>query len=398
MGKNVLLGVCGGIACYKAVEVASRLRKKGVDVTVIMTKSATQFVTPLTFQEITGNPVSVDMWDKVQHWDVAHISLARKADFALIVPATANILGKLAAGIADDMLSTTLLAVTKAIYLAPSMNTNMYLNPIVQRNLKLLSSLPNYHIIKPASGHLACGVEGVGRLPEPAEIVEQLEKDQLAEESLAGKTVLVTAGGTREAIDPVRYIGNRSSGKMGYAIAAEAVRRGARTILVSGPVALAAPAGAEVSKIETAREMKELSERFFPQADITIMAAAVADYRVENPAPLKIKKEQEALLVHLVKNPDILAGLGKIKKEGQVLVGFAAETHDLLAFARQKLVKKNLDMIVANDVGRKDAGFNVDTNAANLISKDGKIEEIPLMSKSEMAKVILRRAEALLSK
>ena len=389
--KNILLAVCGGIAAYKVVEVASRLRKLGANVHVVMTKEATEFVTPLTFQEISGNPVNVSMWDKVTNWNVEHIALASLADLVLIAPATANIIGKIANGIADDMLSTVIMATKAPVLLAPAMNSNMYQNPITQRNLQTLRDY-NYQIIEPASGHLACGVTGVGRLPEPITLVEKV-KDYFAinesKKTLQGKKIIVSAAGTREPIDPVRYISNRSSGKMGYAIAQEAVNRGAEVILVSGITNISAPKNVKLIKVESAREMQQQIEKYFADCDITIMSAAVSDYRVKEVATQKIKKSDEIMTIELVKNPDILKGLGEKKSAKQYLVGFAAETQNVEEYAKDKLKRKNLDMIVANDVSQTGAGFNVDTNIAKIITCDGEIKQAPLMKKVELAKLIL---------
>ncbi len=387
--KNILLGVCGGIAAYKAVEIASRLRKLDANVDVIMTQAATKFITPLTFQEITGNPVSSDMWEKVHNWNVEHIALAKKADVVLLAPATADIIGKLASGIADDMLSTTIMATTAPVFIAPAMNSNMYINPILQRNLQTLQQLSGYHIITPDTGHLACGTNGIGRLPDPAVLVEEITNYTAQVQDLKGKRILITAGGTREAIDPVRYIGNRSSGKMGYALAEEAARRGASVTLVSGPTSLNAPAGIEFIKVETACQMQEYVDTIFAASDVVIMAAAVSDYRVKKIAGQKIKKTTEAFTLDLVKNPDILSALGKRKSTEQILVGFAAETQNLLTFAKEKLQRKNLDMIIANDVSQKNVGFNYDTNMVKIITRNAAVEDIPLMSKKALAAIII---------
>lgn len=388
--KKIVLGVTGGIAAYKVVEVASKLRQAGAEVHVIMTEEATKFVTPLTFREITGQPVVSDMWAEVTQWNVAHVALATLADMVLIAPATANIIAKAAAGIADDMLSTTLLATKAPVLFAPAMNTNMYENPVTQRNIETLKGL-GYKFIEPDSGHLACGVTGVGRLPEPTAIVAAVDDYFVVAGELAGKKVLVTAAGTIEPIDPVRFIGNRSSGRMGYAIAAEAKRRGADVVLVSGPSALTPPEGVTVINIETAEQMRQAVLREFADTDITIKAAAVADYRAKTVADNKIKKNDETLVVELEKNPDILKELGSIKKKGQILVGFAAETQNLLKYAKEKLEKKNLDFIIANDVTKPEAGFNVETNLIKILFRDGNIEEFPLLKKSELAKIILDR-------
>jgi phosphopantothenoylcysteine decarboxylase/phosphopantothenate--cysteine ligase len=386
-GKKVVIGVTGGIAAYKAVEIVSRLKKAGAIVHVIMTKAATNFVTPLTFREISGHPVTVDMWSEPRNYNIEHIALATMADLFLLAPATANIIGKIANGIADDMLSTTVMATTAPVIIAPAMNTNMYLNSIVQQNLTKLTQL-GYQIIDPDSGMLACGVEGPGRLPDPEVIVRQVITFFHTNQSLAGKKVLITAGGTYEPIDPVRYIGNRSSGKMGYALARVAAARGANVILVSGPTNLPQPAGVTVRQIETAQQMHAAVLAEYSNSDIVIKAAAVADYRLQSPAVNKIKKTDNTLTLILEKTPDILRELGELKQH-QILVGFAAETQELLAHATEKLIKKNLDMIVANDVTLPGAGFNANTNIVKIIYRDGALEELPKMSKESLAQIIL---------
>lgn len=390
-GKKIVLGVTGGIAAYKAVEVASRLRQAGAEVHVVMTREATEFVTELTFREISGNPVTMDMWAPVTHWNVAHVALANLADAVLIAPATANIIAKAAVGIADDMLSTTLLATAAPVFFAPAMNTRMYENPVVQQNIRCLEKR-GAHIIAPACGHLACGAKGAGRLPEPVALVKALDNFFGGQSALAGIKVLVTASGTLEPIDPVRYIGNRSSGKMGYAIAAEAVRRGASVVLISGPSALEPPAGLEkFIPVRTALQMREAVLAEAESCTLIIKAAAVADYRVSRIAANKIKKDENELILRLEKNPDILWELGQRKRPGQVLVGFAAETQNLLEYARAKLEKKNLDFIVANDVSRADAGFNTETNLVKLLDRSGGVEEFPLMDKHRLAALLLDR-------
>lgn len=388
-GKNVVVGVTGGIAAYKAVEVVSRLRKAGASVHVIMTREATEFVTELTFREISGSPVAVDMWAKVTQHNVEHIALATLADIMLIVPATANIIAKAAVGIADDMLSTTILATKAPLFFAPAMNTNMYENPVTQENIDRLRSR-GAHIIEPASGQLACGTSGKGRLPEPVDIVQQVVDYFTTSNELQGRKILVTAGGTIEPIDPVRYIANRSTGRMGYAIAEAAAAKGAEVVLVSGPTNLAEPADVRVVKISTAREMQQAVEAEFATTDAVIMSAAVADYRPETVADNKIKKSDDALELKLVRNPDILLGLGA-KKAQQILVGFAAETTNVDEYARRKLTKKNLDYIVANDVSQADAGFGVATNRVKIFTRDGAVTAYPLMSKRELADIIIAR-------
>lgn len=404
--KNIILGVTGGIAAYKCVDLVSRLRKQGANVHVILTKGAQNFVTETAMREISGNPVVTSMWQEIQQYDVEHIALARLADVVLVAPATANVIAKCACGMADDMLTTTLLATKAPVFFAPAMNTNMYENSITQQNLHTLQER-GCHIIDPAAGHLACGTSGVGRMPEPQELVEiladffatgkelaesdEVDSRQYLAEGLdfSGLNILVTAAGTREPIDPVRYIGNRSSGKMGYAIAEAARDLGANVTLISGPSALTPLAGVNFFKVESARDMRRLVLENFPESQIVIKAAAVADYRVKNVADHKIKKNDEELTLVLEKNPDILKELGQKKQKGQVLVGFAAETQNLIQYAQSKLEKKNLDMIVANDVSKPQAGFNVDTNLIKLLKRDGSIEELPLMSKKDLAYIIL---------
>lgn len=387
-GKNILIGVTGGIAVYKAVDVVSKLRKLGVNVHVIMTEAASNFVTPLTFQEISANPVVMSMWQKNTNWNVEHIALANLADLVLVVPATANIIGKVANGIADDMLSTTIMATKAPVFFSPAMNTNMYLNDIVQNNLNTLCKY-GYRIISPASGALACGTSGIGRLPEIEVIVECIKQYFTHSAQLKDKKVLVTAAGTLEPIDPVRYIGNRSSGKMGYAIAKEAMNRGAKVVLVSGPTSIPPIDGVRVIKVETAKQMREFVLQEFPDSDITIKAAAVADYRAKEIEPNKIKKIGDTLTLVLEKNPDILLELGNLKKSNQFLVGFAAETQDLIKYAKDKMQRKNLDMLVANDITMENAGFNTETNIVKLLYKNGCIEDIPQMSKASLARIIL---------
>lgn len=382
------MGVTAGIAAYKAVEIVSRLKKLGAQVHVIMTAEAENFIRPLTFREISGNPVVVSMWEKSTEWNVEHIALASLANLMLVAPATANIIGKVANGIADDMLTTTIMATKAPVFFAPAMNTNMYINPIVQNNLLHLTRL-GYHILPPDKGDLACGTFGVGRLPEPKEIVGEIIKYFSTSMQLKNKKVLVTAGGTIEPIDPVRYIGNRSSGKMGYAIAEEAMKRGAKTVLISGPTALDAAPQIELIRVETASQMREAVLKEFTDSDIIIKAAAVADYRVKIPETHKIKKDEDTLTLTLEKNPDILLELGQKKKDAQFLVGFAAETKNLLEYAKEKLHRKNLDLLVANDVTVANAGFNCDTNIVRLLYKNGQVEDIPLMTKRELAEVIL---------
>ena len=391
--KKIILGVTGGIAAYKAVEIASRLKKAGAVVRVVMTEEAKKFVTELTFREITGQPVTSDMWAEIQHYSVAHISLAEWADMVLIAPATANILAKADIGIADDFLSTMLLATKAIVVYSPAMNTNMFNHPATQGHIASLKSKGS-RIIEPASGILACGAVGAGRLPEPVEVVAEVERIFAVKQSLVGKKVLVTAGGTIEPLDPIRFIANHSSGRQGYAIAAEAVARGAQVVLVSGQAAVEPPAGlAKFVKIDTTHQMREAVLADFDDADIIIKAAAVADYRPKTVAANKIKKTDDDFVIELERNPDILKELGGLKKPNQVLVGFAAETQNLLQYAQSKLEKKNLDFIVANDVSKPGAGFQGDTNIIKILSRDGSIEELPLMTKRELSAIIMDRAE-----
>lgn len=390
--KNILIGVTGGIAAYKVVEVASRLKKSGANVRVMMTLAATEFVSPRTFEEITGNAVFVEMFGDAAHFHVAHVALADFADLILIAPATANFLAKAAHGIADDLLTTTILASDKPLLIAPSMNTKMFLNSATQDNLKVLKAR-GVKILEPAVGELACGTSGKGRLPEPVEICAVVEKFFASEPILSGKRILVTAGGTIEAIDPVRYIGNRSSGRMGYEIAKSAMNSGAEVVLVSGKSEVEPPDGLKsFIKVESALQMRDEVLKHFETVDCVIMSAAVADYRVKNPSAQKIKKSDETLTLELVKNPDILKELGILKKS-QVLVGFAAETQNILEYANKKLVEKNLDFIVANDVTAEGAGFGVSTNIASIIWRNGTVESFSKMSKADLAEKIIERVE-----
>ena len=387
MSKTVVLGVSGGIAAYKACDVVSRLRKENIQVNVIMTKHATEFVSALTFQSISQNPVAVEMFEPVTNWDIEHISLAKKADIFLIAPATANVIGKIANGIADDMLSTTVMATKAPVVIAPAMNTNMYENPVTQANIQKLKDL-GYIFIEPGYGRLACGDLGPGKLAEPDLIVENIKFLLNKTDELKGKNVLVTAGPTQEAIDPVRYITNKSTGKMGYALAYQAALMGAKVTLVTGPTNLEIPFGiSEVIKIKSAQQMYEAVTSRFDEMDIVIKSAAVADYKPKNISDSKIKKSDSDLVLELDRNKDILFELGKLKTK-QVLVGFAAETDDLIANAQKKLVKKNLDFIVANDLKQEGAGFAGDTNIAKLLFADGNIEELPIMTKNQLSKEI----------
>ena len=390
----VVLGVTGGIAVYKACELLRLLQKRGIDVFVVMTQNACRFVAPLTFETLSGHPVAVDTFDRPQTWEVEHIALAKRADLFLIAPATANIMGKMACGIADDMLSTTVMATRAPVLVAPAMNTGMWENAAVQQNIKTLRAR-GVEIVAPVSGHLACGDNGAGKLEDVAVIAERACELLFAKKDMEGLRVMVTAGPSREALDPVRYISNRSSGKMGYAIAQAAQKRGAEVTLLSGPVAIEAPQGVKLVPFTTTQELLDRASELAREQDLLIQAAAPADYRAKEVAPQKIKKQGgEPMTFTLVENPDVAATLGKAKRSGQVFVGFAAETNDVLAHARDKLARKNLDMIVANDVTRPGAGFDVDTNIVTFITRDGQ-EALPMMSKAEVAQRILDRALAL---
>lgn len=393
-GKHVVLGVTGGIAAYKACEVVSRLRKLHAGVDVIMTENATKLVAPLTFETLSCRPVCIDTFSRTESWDVKHISLAQKADVMVVAPATANLMAKLAHGIADDMLSTTLLATKAPILLAPAMNTGMWTAEVTQANLQTLLAR-GVKTVGPASGLLACGDNGAGRMSEPAEIVEAIVSILRPSKDMEGMNVLVTAGPTVERIDPVRYLTNDSSGKMGYALAQAAQQRGANVTLVTGPVHIPVPAGVHVINITSTMSLYETMMEQCGKQDIIVQAAAPADYRVEKTADQKIKKQAgEPLVLKLVENPDIAKAVGQCKKEGQILVGFAAETQNVLVNAQKKLTSKNLDLIVANDVTAEGAGFGVDTNIVTLITKEG-ADALPKLSKSEVAERIWDKALSL---
>lgn len=389
-GKKVVLGVTGGIAVYKAVDLVSKLRKAGAEVRVVMTKSATKFVNVITFKEISGNQVAFDMWNDNQEYNVEHIALAEWADVMVIAPATANIIAKAAHGIADDLLSTVILASKAPVVVCPAMNTEMFNKQVTQDNLLKLKDY-GFTIMDPGIGVLACGTTGVGRLPETLEIVEFLKMFFSKRTGpLRGKKVLVTAAGTREAIDPVRFIGNRSSGKMGYCIAELASKYGAEVVLITGPSMEILPKNVKVVQVETTKEMLDAVLAEYDSSDIVIKAAAVADYRAAKVENQKIKKNNDdGLELKLVKNPDILKKLGSLKNK-QFLVGFAAETQNLIDNAKSKISKKNLDMIVANDVTLEGAGFNSDTNVVKFIFPDGEIKSLEKMSKKDVAKALFQ--------
>lgn len=386
-GKTVLLGVCGGIAAYKTASLASMLVKQEADVHVIMTEHAVNFINPITFETLTGNKCIVDTFDRNFQHNVEHVSLGKRVDVLLVAPATANVIGKMAAGIADDMLTTTFLACRCPVLIAPAMNTAMYQNPIVQDNLKKLAGY-GCRVIEAASGWLACGDTGAGKMPEPEVLYSHIEKEIACPKDMQGLNVLVTAGPTRESLDPVRYITNHSSGKMGYALAKAAMLRGAKVTLVSGPVSLTPPLSVKVIPIVSAQDMYQAVTENFPQQDIVIKAAAVADYRPAVVSSEKVKKKEEQFLLPMERTRDILQYLGEHKRKDQYLCGFSMETEHMIGNSRVKLEKKHLDMIVANNLKEAGAGFQADTNVVTLITQE---EEVPLglMSKEEAAHSIL---------
>jgi len=396
-GREIVLGVTGGIAAYKSAEIVSRLRRLGASVHVIMTKSATEFVTPLTFETMSNHPVVTDTFARPETWEVEHIALAKAADLFVIAPATANIMAKMAHGIADDMLSTTVLATRATVLIAPAMNTGMWEAKATQENLKMLKAR-GVETVGPEGGFLACGDVGAGRMSEPVQIVEKITELLARKQDMTGLKVLVTAGPTREMLDPVRFVTNRSSGRMGYALAENAQQRGAEVTLVSGPVNIPAPKGVTVVNVQSTDDLYNAMMEFAPQQDIIVQSAAPADYKTENVAPQKLKKQGDAALeLRLVPTQDVAKAVGENKKPGQTLIGFAAETENLHDNAEKKLDRKNLDMIVANDVTKPGAGFDVDTNIASIMTDDG-VEELPLMKKTELAQVIFDRALTLRSK
>ena len=391
-GKVIVLGVTGGIAAYKAVELVRLFVKAGAEVHVLMTASAQQFVTPLTFQTLSGNPVHTGLFNLIEEQEIGHISLADRADLMLIAPATANTIGKIAGGIADDLLTTTVMATKAPVLIAPAMNVNMYKNPLYRLNEERLRE-HGYLFVDAVKGMLACGWEGEGKLQDPA-IIYQEALSALTKKDLRGEKLLITAGPTREELDPVRYLSNHSSGKMGYAIARAGYRRGADVVLVTGPVCLEPPHGVTVVKVVSAAQMRDAALRAFVEATVVVKAAAVADYRPEARAESKMKKKGASLELALTQNPDILSEMGKIKGE-KILVGFAAETADLLENSAKKLKEKNLDLLIANDVTQEGAGFSVDTNIVKIFARDGSSEDYPLMEKDLLADVILDRIIAL---
>ena len=387
-GKKIVLGVTGGIAAYKAAELVRELVRAKALVYVIMTRSAQEFVTPLTFQTISGNPVSTDLFSLIEESEIGHISLADRADILVIAPATANMIGKIANGIADDMLSTVVFAARAPVLLAPAMNVHMWENAICRENIEKLRAR-GFHFVDPEVGELACGYEGKGRLAEIPAITEEI-RSLLTPKDFSDDTVIVTAGPTEEDLDPVRFLSNHSSGKMGYALARAASRRGAEVILVSGPTSLPPPAKVKLVRVRSAVEMREAVFHHLEKASVLLMAAAVSDYRPKQAATQKIKKASIPPVLELERNPDILLEAGK-SKGNRIFVGFAAETQNLLKNAKEKLAKKNLDLIVANDVSLPGAGFRVDTNIVKIIGRSGKVEKLPLMSKEDLADQILER-------
>lgn len=387
-GRRIVVGVTGGIAAYKAAELVRELVRGDVAVRVVMTQHACEFVTPLTFEVLSGQPVSTDLFRRTGGYEIDHIALADFAELLVVAPATANLIGKLAHGIADDLLSTVLLAVTAPVMICPAMNTKMYVNPVVRQNLAVLKDR-GYAVLEPGIGALACRAEGQGRLPDVVQIVEEIEA-LLTTKDLQRERILVTAGPTQEPFDPVRYISNHSSGKMGYALAAMARRRGAVVTLISGPTSLPAPQGVTLVPVRTAMEMYDAVRAHVGQSTVLIKAAAVADYRPESRQETKIKKGEGPLNVTLVRNPDILAEVAR-EKQDRIVVGFSMESDHLLEYARAKLFGKKMDFIVANDVTEPGAGFGTDTNIVRILDRAGNVTEYPLMDKHEVANVILDR-------
>ncbi|HWP96207.1 MAG TPA: bifunctional phosphopantothenoylcysteine decarboxylase/phosphopantothenate--cysteine ligase CoaBC [Syntrophomonadaceae bacterium] len=398
MTKTVGIGVTGGIAAYKIADLVSRLKKDDIDVIVMMTESAQHFVAPLTFKTLSGREVLTDLWQDSHEWKVQHVGIAEELDLLVIAPATASIIGKMAHGIADDLLSTVYLANSAPVLVVPAMNSNMYRQPVVQENLRKLKGV-GCHVMQPGEGYLACGATGPGRLPEVEEIYQRVVNLLFPRRDLAGKRIMVNAGSTCEDIDPVRFISNRGTGKMGYCIAEEAAGRGAEVILVSGPTHLDPPVGVHLINVWDAEEMCRVMLENQARCDAIIGSAAVADYRMANKSQQKIKKTEnqpQTLILELIPNPDILKELGKNKNENQIMVGFAAETENLLENAAKKLASKNLDFIVANDITMEGAGFASDTNIVSIISRSGDTVSLPKMSKYDVAAAILNRIAELL--
>ena len=393
-GTKIVLGITGGIAAYKAAELTRELVRNGSEVSVIMTDNASKFITPLTLETLSGNQVFTDMFARIRDFQISHVSLADLADIMIIAPATANVIGKIASGIADDLLTTTIMAANVPVLICPAMNNRMYANPIVKKNIAKLTG-NGYYFLEPGYGELACKSEGQGRLADITEIVEEVNAI-LTPNDLVGEHVLVTAGPTREPFDPVRFISNYSSGKMGYALAVMAARRGAAVTLISGPSSLPVPRRVKFIPVSTAREMRDAVMKLYKKSTVIIKAAAVADYRPAVASNSKIKKSKERLTIHLEKNPDIIAELGR-KKGDCILVGFSMETEDLVINARAKLVGKKMDMIVANNLNERGAGFQSDTNAVVIIDADGQVDKLPLMSKMEVADRILERVKNILT-
>jgi phosphopantothenoylcysteine decarboxylase/phosphopantothenate--cysteine ligase len=393
--KNVVLAVSGGIAAYKSAEITSRLKKSGFNVDVIMTHNAEEFITPLTLETMSGRPVVTDTFDRRAPWEVEHISLAKKADIFVVAPATANVIGKLANGIADDMLTTTAMAVTSKVLIAPAMNNAMYKSTAVQENIKKLKER-GFYFVGPESGLLACGDDDIGRMSEPEKIVGEIKELLEIESLLLGKRVLVTAGPTKEKIDPVRFISNHSTGKMGYALAAVAVEMGANVTLVSGPTNLPSPNGVDLINVETTQQMYDAVTQRFDECDAYISAAAPSDFKPQNVNGQKIKKSS-GMEIKLIQNPDIAKTVGKAKTNQKIVI-FAAESENLIENAKEKLKKKNADMVVANDITKKGAGFGADTNIASIIKADGEVTNYPIMTKEDLAKIILEELSALIDK
>lgn len=392
-GKKIVLGVTGGIAAYKAAELAREFIRRGAAVHVIMTRNATEFITPLTFQTLTGNPVSVDTFQLTGEWEIGHISLAESASLVLLAPATANVIGKIAGGIADDLLTTTVMATRAPVLICPAMNVNMYSNPIVRENMEKLAA-KGYRFVEAGYGELACKTEGYGRLACLEDIAEDAE-DLLTAKDLGGQHILVTAGPTREAFDPVRFITNYSTGKMGYALALAAKRRGAAVTLVSGPTSLPEPRGVRFVPVVSAREMRDAVMQNLKDATVVIKSAAVADYRPADFSDSKIKKTDRPLEFRLEKNPDIIREVGKVKGD-RILVGFAVETDRLVEYAAKKLREKNMDLIVANDITQPGAGFAAETNIVKILDREGGSEDLPRMDKMDVAHRILDRVAELI--